>query len=121
VGYKGYALSLLVELLGATLVGDPAEVEDRSINGFTIVAVNAGVFAESASVRDAAAGVVAYIKSSRRRPGHPPVRVPGELEFEALADAGPATTVNVDAETWHQLIDLADSVGNAVPTAVPTA
>jgi LDH2 family malate/lactate/ureidoglycolate dehydrogenase len=117
VGHKGFGLALLVELLGATLAGHPPSDGDRSINGFTIFAVDQGAFAHPSVVTAAADELVEYVHSSRPAPGHDAVRVPGEPEYAAQRAAGPDPIVEVDAETWHDLLEIARSVELEAPGA----
>jgi uncharacterized oxidoreductase len=114
-GHKGYGIALLVELLGATLTGVEPAIDDRSINGFTIVAINAGAFAEANVVRARATDLASYVRSSRPLDPARPVMVPGEPEFANFRGAGEDPMVTVDSATWGDLIDVARSVGLEAP------
>lgn len=118
VGHKGYALAMLVELLGATLLGDRAIDDDRSINGFTIIAVDAGAFSDAGDVRAATDELVEYVTSSRPAPGMPPVIVPGQPEFASQRRAGVDPLLTLDAATWQQVAAVAASLDIAVPDAL---
>jgi uncharacterized oxidoreductase len=115
VGHKGYALALLVELLGATMVGDHAADESRSINGFTIIAIDGGAFGRSSDVLEAADALVKHLKTSRHAPGAPPVMVPGGPEFGALQAAGPDASIALDPATWRQIEEIAASLDLSTP------
>jgi uncharacterized oxidoreductase len=117
VGHKGYALALLVELLGATLAGDLPEDDTRSINGLTIIGIDSGAFGRSPAVDDAADSLVEYLRSSRSAPGAAAVMVPGEPEFTALRDAGADPSISLDPETWKQIEDIARSLEVPLPTS----
>jgi uncharacterized oxidoreductase len=83
-GHKGFALSLLVEILGSALVGigpqDPAFVG----NGNCFMIIDPAAFCPLDVFRRLMDETVAYIKSSRPIPGVAEVLVPGELEFRTL-------------------------------------
>jgi uncharacterized oxidoreductase len=123
VSHKGYAISMLVELLGAALLGDHARAEDRSINGFTMIAIALGALTDDADVRAAADDLVAYVRSSRAAPDKPPVVVPGQPEFEAQRRAGADPVLQIDLATWAQIVEVAASLEIPVPAplAAPAA
>jgi hydroxycarboxylate dehydrogenase B len=118
VGHKGYGLAMLVELLGATLLGDSTSDDERSINSFTIIAIDPAAFGPSAEVTAASDALVAYVRSSRPAPGVSAVQVPGEPEFTALRAAGSAPTISLDPETARQLDDVARSLDLHLPAPV---
>jgi uncharacterized oxidoreductase len=115
-GHKGFGIALLVELLGATLAGVEPATDDRSINGFTIVAINTGAFAETNTVRARATDLAAYVRSSRALDPARPVMVPGEPEFANVRAAGEDPVVSIDGSTWRDLVAVARSVGLEAPT-----
>lgn len=117
-GHKGYGLGLLVELLGATIGGHGPSEEDRSINGFTIVAIDATAFAHPAAVGAAVDELIGYIHSSRPASGHDSVLVPGEPEYAAAHAAGADPVIEIDPETWGDLAGIAHSLDLESPTAV---
>lgn len=114
-GHKGFGIAMLVELLGATLAGVAASTDDRSINGFTIVAISASAFAETNVVRSRATDLADYVRSSRPSDPAHPVMVPGEPEFSRLRSAGDNPVVTVDGPTWSDLVGIAESVGLEAP------
>ncbi len=114
-GHKGFGIALLVELLGATLAGVEPSTDDRSINGFTIIAINASTFAETNQVRSRATDLAAYVRSSRPSDPARPVMVPGEPEFSSLRAAGDDPVVTIDGPTWADLVGVAESVGLEAP------
>ena len=87
LGYRGFGLGLLVEVLGATIAGEPLAAADdgRYINGFGLLAIDAGALAGSeAHFRTLTDELRAYVTSSAPAPGHDEVMVPGEREFRTL-------------------------------------
>jgi LDH2 family malate/lactate/ureidoglycolate dehydrogenase len=115
-GHKGFGIALLVELLGATLSAVEPATDDRSSNGFTIVAISIATFAESSMVRSRATDLAAYVRSSRPSDPARPVMVPGEPEAASLRAAGDDPLVTVDGSTWTDLVDVAMSLGLEAPT-----
>ncbi len=83
-GHKGFALGLLVEILGSALGGISSV--DRKVfgNGVCFFVVDPSAFCPLAEFRRFMDETVAYIKSSRPAPGFDEVLVPGELEFRTL-------------------------------------
>jgi uncharacterized oxidoreductase len=121
VGHKGYGLGVFAELLGATLSKDMPEDDERSINGYAIIAIDAGAFAHPTAVDETADALVAYLRSSRPTPEGQAVMVPGEPEFTALHAAGDDPRVALDTTTWHDLEEIARSLDIATPTPVGSA
>ena len=114
-GHKGYGLALLVELLGATLGAHRPSDDDRSINGFTILAIDAGAFAHPGAVAETASEVAVYMRSSRPIAEDAPVLVPGEREFSTLRVARERGTIAIDTQTWQDLEAIARSLDLPVP------
>jgi uncharacterized oxidoreductase len=120
-GHKGYGLALFVELLGASLAAQAPTDDARSINGFTIIAIDAAAFAHPDAVRETATELAAYMQSSRPIAEDHPVLVPGGREFAALRAARELGTITVDAETWRELDAIAQSLDVAVPAVAGAA
>jgi len=80
-GHKGFALSLLVEILGSALAG--VSTTDREVrgNGVCFVVIDPSRFCPLEQFRKLLDETIAYIKSSTPAPGCEEVLVPGELEF----------------------------------------
>jgi uncharacterized oxidoreductase len=87
LGYRGFGLGLLVEVLGATIAGEAlAEADDgRYINGFGLLAIDVSATAGSAArFRELTDELRAYITGSAPAPGVDEVILPGEREFRTL-------------------------------------
>jgi hydroxycarboxylate dehydrogenase B len=97
-GHKGFALGLLVEVLGSALAGihctDPATIG----NGVCFIAIDPSAFCPLPEFRRLMDETVAYMKSSRPAPGFTEVLVPGELEFRTLRQRQ-QTGIPIDAAT----------------------
>lgn len=84
VGHKGFALSLLVELLGSALAGVSSTDPSTFGNGVCFILVDPAAFVPLDQFRRLIDGTIAYMKSSPPAPGCDEVLVPGELEFRTL-------------------------------------
>jgi hydroxycarboxylate dehydrogenase B len=109
VGYKGYALALVAEVLGATLGGYSVKDETRSANGVWILVLDPAAFLPIAEFKRLTSELVAYLKSSPPADTQSQVLVPGEREFRRLADSNGA--VFIDEETWAQIVVTAGRLG----------
>lgn len=112
VGYKGYALALLAEVLGGALAGFSADDETRSSNGVWVLVIDPRAFLPLEEFKRLTSQLVAYMKSSPPASGNDQVLVPGEREFRRLAEANGAVTV--DGESWTQIRRTAQKLGIAV-------
>jgi uncharacterized oxidoreductase len=108
VGYKGYALALLAEVLGGALAGSSVEDETRSANGVWILVLDPAAFLPLADFKRLTTGLVAYMKSSPPAEGQQ-VLVPGEREFLRLAESDGAVAIN--DSTWSQIQETARKLG----------
>lgn len=113
LGYRGFGLGLLVEVLGASLAG--VELGDDGsvpyINGFSLLAIDpAAVTGDGARFAHLTEELRAYITGSPPAPGHDEVVLPGEREFrrreQRLVDGIP-----LPEETCRQLDAVAARVG----------
>jgi uncharacterized oxidoreductase len=108
VGYKGYAVALLAEILGGALAGSRVEDETRSSNGVWILVLDPAAFLPIADFKRLTTGLVAYMKSSPPAEGEQ-VLVPGEREFLRLAESD--GSVAISDSTWVQIQDTAEKLG----------
>ncbi|MFO1094230.1 MAG: Ldh family oxidoreductase [Planctomycetaceae bacterium] len=83
-GHKGFALSLLVEILGSALAGIGCTDPKFIGNGNCFAVLDPSAFCPLDQFRGLMDETVAYMKSSRPAPGFSEVLVPGELEFRTL-------------------------------------
>jgi uncharacterized oxidoreductase len=102
-GHKGYALGLLVELLGSPLAGVATTDPTVLGNGLCLLVVDPRAFGPIEAFKDLVEATVAYIKSSKPDDvGAGEVLVPGELEFRTrrrrLVEGIP-----VDDPTWDAI------------------
>lgn len=83
-GHKGYALGLLVEVLGSALAGVAADDPAVVGNGVCLIVLDPKSFCPIDEFKRLMDGLVAYIKSSPPAAGFDEVLVPGEPEFRTL-------------------------------------
>ena len=83
-GHKGFALGMLVEILGSALAGIGSQDREAFGNGVCFIVLDPSAFCPLAQFRQLMDETVAYIKSSKPAPGFEEVMVPGELEFRTL-------------------------------------
>lgn len=83
-GHKGFALGLLVEILGSALAGLAPQDPHVTGNGTCFVVIDPAAFCPLEVFRKLMDETVAYMKSSPPAPGVAEVLVPGELEFRTL-------------------------------------
>jgi uncharacterized oxidoreductase len=83
-GHKGFALSLLVDVLGNALAGVPLHDPEFVGNGNCFIVIDPASFCSGDLFRRLVDETIAYMKSSRPVPGVEEVLVPGEIEFRNL-------------------------------------
>jgi LDH2 family malate/lactate/ureidoglycolate dehydrogenase len=118
VGYKGYALGLLVELLGGTLGGCSIQAEDRGVNGVFFCVLDPTGFLPAGSYEQLGQQVVDSMHSTPPAPGYERVLVPGEIEFETLADSERGTSIKIGEGVWQALLEVARAANVNVDSAV---
>jgi hydroxycarboxylate dehydrogenase B len=108
VGYKGYALGLLAEILGGALGGFSVRDTQRSSNALWLLVIEPTAFLALDEFKNLADDLIAYVKSSPAVPGGE-VLVPGEMEErERLAADG---TVFLASDEWASILAAARALG----------
>jgi uncharacterized oxidoreductase len=118
VGYKGFALSLLVEILGSALAGIPTTDPTAFGNGVCLVVLDPSVFCPLDRFKELIDGLIAYIKSSPPAPGFEEVLVPGEPEFRTLRRRS-KEGIPLDDVTWKAVNQHAQRLGVSLKDNVP--
>ena len=116
MGYKGYGLGVVVELLGGALSGAGC-ARGRKVrigNGCFLLVIDIGRFQPLAEYAAQVRAFAAYLRASPKAAGVEAILLPGELEKRERQrrQAG----VAVEEETWRQIIDCARRVGAALPS-----
>ena len=120
-GHKGYALSLIIGILAATLSGAQMGVDVEGMgddeyqrtavnNGHFIIVVDPARFGDAAGFGARVADVAATMRGATPMPGIDDVRVPGDGRAASIADAA-ANGVPVHAALLDNLNNLADELG----------
>ena len=110
VGYKGYALSLLVEILGGTLAGGAIDDETRLGNGLWLLVINPAAFTELGHFKEIMEGLSSFMKATPPAEGFEEVFLPGELDFKTVAQRQEAG-LSLDDTTWNHIRQAAEGVG----------
>ena len=112
VAYKGYGMSLMIELLGGALSGQGcADGEWQMVsNGVFMMVVDIDQFAGRDSYFDDLEALIRHVKSSRRAPGFDQIQLPGEIEF-ANARVNRTKGIDIDPITWKKICNEAYQLG----------
>ena len=110
VGYKGYALSLLVEILGGTLLGSLIDDETRLGNGLCLIIINPTAFTELDHFKQLMASLFSFMKETPPAEGFEQVFLPGELDFQTVARRQ-ADGIPLDETTWDHIRQAGQGLG----------
>jgi LDH2 family malate/lactate/ureidoglycolate dehydrogenase len=115
-GHKGFALALLVEILGGVLAGGGcASLGEPAGNGLVLLAVDPARSAGRDAFGSRVAAVVESIASVPAALDGSPVLVPGDPERAAAARAA-CDGFELSALTWQSITDAAHSLGVVLHT-----
>jgi uncharacterized oxidoreductase len=111
--YKGYALQLVSELLGAVLTGsrvgmDPDQLPP-STNGVFMIAVDPDAFVGLDTFRGGVDDVIRRVKEIEPEPGKR-VMIPGEPEWESK-ESRLTEGIPIPEETWDGIAKVAEELG----------
>ena len=107
LGYKGFALGLLVEILAGTLAGDLITDDKHNGNqGVCFIVIDISAFIPVDRFRGLIGEMIAYMKSAPPAPGVEEVILPGEMEFRLMAERQ-AEGIPIEPITWHQIQEVA--------------
>ena len=111
-GHKGYALSLLVDILGGALTGAgcTSGSEYERGNGTFMLAINVEGFTPLEKFVARVDEVLGKIKETPTVSGVKRVMVPGEPEFETM-EVRRKEGITITEKTWQNLLELAKEVG----------
>lgn len=103
-GYKGYAMSLLADLLGALLPGTETFGEPPHTQGTFVLAVRIGAFRSLGDFVNAVDNRFDEIKAIPPAPGCDGVLIPGQPELRANAERL-KNGIDLPDDTWNQLVE----------------
>ena len=115
--YKGFALSMLVDLLGGILTGQGAPALPRSTrfyNGVLFIALDIQKFRNVAEFLAEAREYADIVRANPARDGYDGVLIPGDPERHSAAARIEA--IPLDDNTWLQIGEVAERYGVAIPT-----
>ncbi len=111
-GHKGYALSLLMDILGGALTGagcTSSEEFERG-NGAFMMTIDISRFTPLNEFKRKVDNLFVNLKSSEPASGHSEVLIPGEPEFrekEKRLKEG----INIPEKVWHGISAVAEELG----------
>ncbi len=113
-GYKGYGLSVMVEILCGLLTGLGFGVEPtgRHNDGCFMAVFKVDAFRPLAEFKKDVGEFVAYLKATKPAEGSSGVYYPGEIEHMREQDRR-ANGIEVEDTTWYKLRTLAEGYGLA--------
>jgi LDH2 family malate/lactate/ureidoglycolate dehydrogenase len=119
-GYKGYGLSVMVEILSGILpgLGFGHEPSGRHNDGCFMAAFNVEAFLPLEQFKREVTEFAAYLKSTPLAPGFSEIYYPGEIEY-INTQRNLKEGVFVEDSTWAKLTALAEEYGLAGELALP--
>jgi len=117
-GYRGFALSLLVEVLGGTLGGLNITV-DQPGNGVGFIVIDASAFMPGEHFYELIEELRSYVKSSKPAEGFKEVLMPGEPESRTARERK-LHGIPLDEATWQAILNCAHSLGVEWPSIAPS-
>jgi uncharacterized oxidoreductase len=113
-GYRGFALSLLVEVMGGALAGLNIKV-DQPGNGVGFIVIDASAFMPGEHFYELIEEMRSYVKSSKPAEGFDEVLMPGEPESRT-AKGRKQNGIPLDEATWQAILNCAHSLGVEWPS-----
>jgi uncharacterized oxidoreductase len=111
--HKGYGLAFLCEVLAGALTGggcsNPKNA-DRVVNGMLSIFLDPMFFQKEPAWSAEIERFIAWVKSSEKVEVGGEILLPGEIEERTKAKRL-ASGIEIDATTWSQLAETAESVG----------
>jgi L-2-hydroxycarboxylate dehydrogenase (NAD+) len=107
-GYKGAALSLIVELLTGTLVGTTRGDDGKKTDwGNLILLIDPELLVDGGTFEARASQLVERVKAAKRLPGVDEILIPGERGNRILEQVEQTGVVDIDFELWKALVQVA--------------
>ena len=124
--HKGYGMAVACELLGGALTGGgtwhrPADPAVRAVaNGMLTILIDPAKLGTQAAFEEEALGFVDWLKGAPVAPGFDAVQIAGEPE-RAMRARRSAAGIEIDRQTWHEIVAAGQKVGVALPEQPPSA
>ena len=111
-GHKGYALGLLIEILGGVLTGHGCALlaEHGRGNGFVMWALDVAAFCPLERFQATLDALCEGLKAGRKAPGVDEILIPGEPEFRTR-EFRLREGIPVPASTWQEIVQEAGALG----------
>ena len=118
-GHKGFGLGVMIDAIagGLSWAGCSRETPTRGASGIVMFAINIDNFIDLSDYEEEIEHLVAWVKSSTRLPGVDEIYVPGEFE-ERNRERRLKEGIPIENATWQRLVEAAERVGIAPPTAL---
>ena len=115
LGFKGYGLSVMVDLFGGILSGSGVCRTDlpRGANGVWMYFVDVSQMVNPEEYANLLKKYTASLRDSRLAPGFSEILLPGEIEERRFSERM-ANGVAIPEETWRQIGELATRLGTDV-------
>ncbi len=117
-GHKGFALSLIVDLLSGALSGAGCSGHDgRDAQGAFFMCLNIEAFTSAEAFDREVKEFITKIQSTPRANGVEEIFIPGQMEARAKQD-NMTHGLAIPQPVWQELTDLAESLEVPVPTLI---
>lgn len=113
--YKGFGLSMIIDIITATLSGFPP-VSSKNFqqgNPTLMMAIDVERYTSRANFTAMVQEVMEHVKATELAPGFDEILLPGEIEQQTFAKRS-AEGIPLSEASWQQLADLATSLGISV-------
>lgn len=114
-GYRGFALSLLVEVLGG-LLGGSSIMQQQPGNGLAFMVIDVSAFLPGEQFSAMVCELKQYIKSAAPAEGCDEVMLPGEPDFRTR-EQRLVEGIPIDRNSWKLIESAAAKVGVSIPLA----
>ena len=116
LGYKGFGLALVVDILAGALSGGGCSQANppETGNALFLTVYNIEAFRELADFHEEVDHFIDWLKSCPPMPGFDEVVLPGEKSYRIFAERSRGG-MDVDATAWGQIVALADELGVTLP------
>jgi len=112
VAHKGFALSMIVDILAGALsgAGCSGDTAPRFGNSVFILAIKVENFVPKSVFHQQVQNLIKWVKSARHATGFNEILVPGEPEKRVKAQRE-KDGIPIDNETWQQILSVAQQLG----------
>lgn len=111
VGYKGFGLSMIIDILsgGLSHAGCSRRDAERIGNGLFMEVINISSFVPIDEFYAQVNNLIEFVKSSKLAPGFDEILIPGEPEMRVEQERS-KNGIFVDDETWRQIKEVAQEL-----------